>query len=223
MTIDKQRAALEASRLVKQAQGGDRAAFSELVRRYRSRIVALALHLTGSEQEAEDIAQEVFIKAYQRLSTFEGRSHFFTWVYRIAVNRSHNARRDLARHRTASMDDPRVLRAVAIDAKGDPAKTTELKERYGRLVSALDRLPAPMRTSVVLVILQGLSHAEAGIVQGCRTGTIAWRIHDARRRLADEMTAAEKADRLHKPKLRAISNELGNALAQWLLPVPRLS
>ncbi len=221
MNADKQKAALEASRLVEKAQAGDDDAFSELVRRYRARIVALALHLTGSEHEAEDIAQEVFIKAYQRLSSFEGRSHFFTWVYRIAVNRSHNARRDRLRQRTESMDDPRVLRAVAVDAKGDPQKAAELRESYGRLVTALDRLPAPMRTSVVLVVLQGLSHAEAAVVQGCQTGTIAWRIHDARRRLADEMQAAEKSDRLRRPKLKAISTELGDALAQWLLPLPR--
>ncbi len=220
MTGDKRQAALEASRLVTRAKSGDAAAFSELVRRYRARIVALALHLTGSEHEAEDIAQEVFLKAYQRLHAFEGRSHFFTWIYRIAVNRSLNARRDKARRFETDFNDPRVVRAVAVDAKGDPEKAAELRQTYAHLVAALDRLPAPMRTTIVLVVLQGFSHAEAAVVQGCQEGTIAWRIHDARRRLGAEMNAVEKKDRLRPPKPQPVSSELGDALAEWLLPVP---
>ena len=74
-------------RLVRRAQQGDRAAFDELVRRYRARIYALTLHLTGSRAEADDITQEVFTRAYQQLGSFAGRSEFFTWLYRIAVNR----------------------------------------------------------------------------------------------------------------------------------------
>ncbi|HWE31823.1 MAG TPA: sigma-70 family RNA polymerase sigma factor, partial [Polyangia bacterium] len=94
-------------RLVKRAQAGDRAAFDDLVRRYRARIYALTLHLTGSRSEADDITQDVFTRAYQQLHTFAGRSEFFTWLYRIAVNRALNARRDTARRRTSGLDDPR--------------------------------------------------------------------------------------------------------------------
>ena len=133
-----QREAREASRLVKLAQGGDRAAFSALVTRYRSRIVALALHLTGSESEAEDITQDVFLKAYQRLSSFEGRSHFFTWVYRIAVNRALNVKRNKARRRETDIDDPRVSRAVAVDAKGNPEKAAQLRQTYTSLLYTSD-------------------------------------------------------------------------------------
>src|ERR1700757_3424008 len=88
-------------KLVKRAQAGDRAAFDDLVRRYRARIYALTLHLTGSRSEADDITQDVFTKAYQQLASFAGRSEFFTWLYRIAVNRALNARRDTARRRSS--------------------------------------------------------------------------------------------------------------------------
>ncbi|HEY2744063.1 MAG TPA: sigma-70 family RNA polymerase sigma factor [Polyangia bacterium] len=170
-------------RLVKRAQAGDRGAFDDLVRRYRARIYALTLHLTGSRAEADDITQDVFTRAYQQLATFAGRSEFFTWLYRIAVNRALNARRDTARRRTSGLDDPRVQAAVAVDAYGDPRRAAELRQTYARLVGALDRLSPTLRSTVVLVSLQGLSHDEAAAVLGCPSGTVAWRIHEARNQL----------------------------------------
>ena len=97
--------AAEAAKLVAQAQAGSKEAFGELVRRYRPRICALALHLTGDLGEAEDIAQEVFFKAYRKLDSFEGRSEFFTWVYRLTLNRAFDAKRARARKRESSIDE----------------------------------------------------------------------------------------------------------------------
>src|SRR5262245_58086809 len=111
-----EREAATASALVDAAKAGDQRAFEALVRRYRKRIYALALHLTGSASEADDITQEVFLKAYRALAGFEGRSEFFTWLYRITVNRSLNARRQRARRGEEGLDDPRVEPAVAVDA-----------------------------------------------------------------------------------------------------------
>lgn len=205
--------------LVNRAKKGDRAAFEELYRRYRGRILALALHLCGNESEAEDITQEVFIKAYQKLDSFEGRSHFFTWVYRMAVNRSLNARRDKKRRREEALDDPRVARAVRVDAAGDPVKAAELRATYVRLLQALDSLPANMRTSVVLVVLQGFSHAEAAVVLKCSSGTVAWHIHQARSRLRTKMTKPS----LPRVKRAALSAEFTSLLQDWLLPCPKFS
>src|SRR5689334_25255555 len=109
-----EREAATASALVDAAKKGDKQAFESLVKRYRKRIFALALHITGSASEADDIAQEVFLKAYRALAEFEGRSEFFTWVYRMTVNRSLNARRDRAR-RGEEPDDPRLELAVAVE------------------------------------------------------------------------------------------------------------
>lgn len=206
-----------AGTLVARAKAGDQAAFGELVRRYRPRIFALALHLTGRESDADDITQEVFLRAYRALDTFEGRSEFFTWVYRMAVNRSLNVRRDRKRRGETPMDDPRVDRAVAVDAAGNPARAAELRQLYARLIEALDRLPAPIRTSVVLVALQGLSHAEAAVVQNCSPGTVAWRIHEARQRLRKSL---EKGSRY--ARRRAESADLLELLEKWDVPAHTL-
>ena len=141
------------------------------------------MNTSGSRSEADDITQDVFTRAYQQLHTFAGRSEFFTWLYRIAVNRSLNARRDTARRRTSGLDDPRVQAAVAVDAYGDPRRAAELRQTYARLVTALDRLSPTLRSTVVLVALQGLSHDEAAAVLGRPAGTVAWRIHEARNQL----------------------------------------
>ena len=210
---DPKREGEAAAALVARAKAGDASAFEALVRRYRKRIFALALHLTGSGSDADDITQDVFLRAYRALDGFEGRSEFFTWVYRMTVNRSLNARRDRERRGEEPMDDVRVELAVGVDARGNPALEAELRQTYTRLVRALDALPAEMRTSVVLVALQGLSHGEAAVVQKCSDGTIAWRIHEARRRMATAM----QPDQVRKR--RPLSAELSRLLAEHGLPV----
>jgi RNA polymerase sigma-70 factor (ECF subfamily) len=185
MTSQAHREAATANMLVAGAKSGDPRAFDELVRRYRGRIFALALHLSGSESEADDITQDTFFRAFERLAEFEGRSEFFTWVYRLTVNRSLDVRRARARRSESSIeqDDPRLERAIQVDSGGNPRRAAELRQTYGRLLQALDALPADMCTTVVLVALQGLSQAEAAVVQKCSRGTIAWRLHEARSRL----------------------------------------
>lgn len=208
-----------AALLVRRAQAGDRGAFGELVRRYRERIYALVLHLTGNESDADDITQEVFWGAFRHIHQFAGRSEFFTWVYRIAVNRGLNARRSRARRSETPLDDPRICMAVATDAGGDPARAAELRQTYARLLHALDNLPPEMRTTVVLVALQGLSHAEAAVIQRCSPGTIAWRIHHARVRL--QRALLQPRPRISTPVLErqtVISDELQLLLDAWGLP-----
>ena len=206
-----------ASKLVERAKGGDRAAFDTLVRRYRDRIVALSLHLTKSESDADDIAQEVFLSAYRALPRFAGKSEFFTWVYRMAVNRALTVRRNRDRRGETAIDDPRVERAIAVDADGDPVRAAELRRTYARLLAALDRLPTEMRTTVVLVALQGFSHDEASVVQNCSPGTIAWRMHTARKHLRK---ALKKGTIGARPLgLRTLSVEFRQLLHEIGLPV----
>src|SRR3954462_796143 len=129
-----EREAATASALVEAAKRGDDKAFEALVRRYRKRIYARALHMTRSASEADDIAQEVFLKAFRALPQFEGRSQFFTWVYRMAVNRSLTSRRDRARRGEEGLDDPRLELAVAVDARAHPGRAAELRQTYARLL-----------------------------------------------------------------------------------------
>ncbi len=207
-----------ATALVALAQKGDRAAYGELFRRYRPRIVALALHLSGSVNDADDIAQDVFIKAFQKIATFEGRSHFFTWIYRMAVNRALNVKRAKTRRRETDLDDPRIGRALAIDSGGDPERAAVLRQTYARLLRSLDSLPGPMRTSVVLVTLQGLSHEEAAVVQQCAPGTVAWRLHESRRRLRKSLARPVRNGRSFEPATR-LSGDLVRMLREWAMPV----
>lgn len=218
MTTPAQREAAAAALLVARAKAGEPQAFDALVRRYRKRIFALALHLSGSESEADDIVQDVFLRAYRALDKFEGRSEFFTWVYRMTYNRALDARRTRARRGEASMEevvDPRIERAIEVDAPDDPTRAAELRQTYARVLRALDALPPEMCVTVVLVALQGLSNAEAAIVQGCSRGTIGWRLHEGRRRLA-EATA-----RTSTPK-HVVSDRLIRLLADTGLPLLEL-
>lgn len=205
-----------ATALVDAARRGDQRAFEALVRRYRKRIFALALHMTGSASEADDITQDVFLKAYRALAQFEGRSQFFTWVYRMTVNRSLNARRDRMRRGEDTLDDPRLELAVAIDARSNPSRAAELRQTYARLLRALDGLPVEMRTTVILVSLQGLSHGEVAVVQNVSEGTIAWRMHEARERLISAMSPA----RLSRKRPAELSADFSKMLADYGLLIP---
>ena len=170
--------------LLARARLGDRVAFDQLVTPYRKRIFALALHLTGNASDAEDITQETLLRAYRHLGAFEARSQFATWLYRIAINRalSHKRRAGTASAHVG-LDDDRVRAAVAVDAGGDPQAAAQLAESYALLLTALDGLTPTLRTTVVLVALQGLGHREAAVIAGTSEGTIAWRMHEARKQL----------------------------------------
>ncbi|MEM6955402.1 MAG: sigma-70 family RNA polymerase sigma factor [Myxococcota bacterium] len=175
----------EAAELVAAAKAGDERAFARLVDLYRPRIYALALHLTGRPSDADDITQDAFLNAYRRLPTFEGRSEFFTWLYRIALHRALNVKRNRGRRPTVGLEDARVSAAVAVDAPGDPRRALELQENYGHLLAAFDALSSSLRTTVVLTTLQGLSYKEAAVVLNTSEGTVAWRVHEARRLLRE--------------------------------------
>ncbi len=192
--------------LVDAARAGDVRAFNALVQRYRPRILALALHLTGSANDADDIAQDVFLKAFQHVAEFEGRSAFFTWIYRIALNRSLQIVQQRRVRQGVDLDDPRVALAVAVDAGGAPQRALELRETYAHLVYAFDRLSPLLRTTVVLTTLQGLSHPEAAAVLSTTEGTIAWRMHEAReqlRRALNDAAADAAVVREHSPEATA--------------------
>jgi RNA polymerase sigma-70 factor (ECF subfamily) len=182
-----QRRARDADVLVEAARAGDASAFDRLVRRFRPRIYALALHLSGSASDADDIAQDAFVQAYKHMAHFEGRSHFFTWLYRITVNRALSKQRE-QRTRGVSLDDVRVEVAMRFDAPSDPRQALELRETYSALLEGLDGLSSSLKSAVVLTALQGLSYQEAAIVLGTTDGAIAVRIHEARKQLRAALT-----------------------------------
>jgi len=208
-----ERRARDADALVAAARAGDIDAFDRLVRRFRPRIYALALHLSASASDADDIAQDAFVQAYRHLAHFEGRSQLFTWLYRITVHRALDIQRRRKRG-TVSLDDVRVEVAMRVDAPSDPRLALELRETYTALVEALDQLPETLKSAVVLTALQGLSYPEAAVVLGTTPGAIAVRIHQARKLLRKSLEAVH-ARRARTPAAR-VNSELALAVASVL-------
>lgn len=175
--------------LVDKARNGNPDAFGLLVRRYQKRIFRLAFHLVRSGAEAEDVTQETFVRAYQALGRFDGRSEPFTWLYRIAVNLSLNAirARKPTRDSTTS-DDPRVealLRETRLTFGADPAAASQQRQLAAALCDGIDALSDTLRTTLILVCIDGVAHEEASKILGCPEGTVAWRVHEARRKLRE--------------------------------------
>ncbi len=175
--------------LVDRARGGDELAFAQLVRRHQQRIHRLALHIVRDRAEAEDVTQETFIRAYRALARFDGRSEPYTWFYRIAVNLSLNAIRSRKSQRTTNEgDDPRLEALIGERrSNADPPAQAARRQLYEALAQGIDELSETLRTTLVLVCMDGRSHEEASAILGAPEGTIAWRVHEARRKLREFM------------------------------------
>ena len=217
-----ERRGAEAAELVAKAKAGDSHAFDELVRRYRARVYSLALHLTGQASDADDITQDAFLKAYHKLSEFEGRSEFFTWIYRITLHRALNAKRDRKRRRSVPIDDPRLVAAIAVDSHGDPERAAQLRDQYRALLEAFDQLSPLLQTTVVLTSLQGLSYKEAAVVLETTEGTIAWRVHEARGKMQAYLASLEtgSARMKRRPMSDSAVFRLEKALMQLVPAIP---
>jgi RNA polymerase sigma-70 factor, ECF subfamily len=173
--------------LIELAKKGDGAAFGKLIRQHQRRIYACAVQMLGDRGEAEDAVQETFLRAYRAIDRFDGRAELSTWLYRICINVSLNALRRRKRVDAADVNDPRVPEPAADPSQGitDPRHGAQAAQLYGRLAVALDALSPSLRATVVLVLIEGVPQKEAASVLGCSEGTIAWRVHEARRRLRD--------------------------------------
>jgi len=169
--------------IVERARSGDREAFGTLVRKYQQRVYMTAYRMMGSHADADDVAQEAFVRAFRGLKGFNAQSDFFTWLYRIVVNVALNHLRRPQRKRMVSVDEvklPLKDQAVAAD---DPRRALELKQMVLDIGHALDGLPDTLRATVVLVLFEGMPYRDAAEILECSEGTVAWRVHEARRKL----------------------------------------
>jgi RNA polymerase sigma-70 factor, ECF subfamily len=174
--------------LVERARNGDMAAYDDLVRRYQERIYATIYHMTSNHEDANDLAQESFIKAYQALKSFKGGSSFYTWIYRIAVNKTINflkQRKNRAQMSLNDLDfnaehDPDL---VALISDKTPRRDIGLSELQEKLNAALQKLSEHHRLVVTLHDVQGLSHEEIAKIMDCNIGTVRSRLFYARQQL----------------------------------------
>lgn len=179
--------------LVERARGRDMAAYDELIRRYQRKIYQMVYNMTSNREDAEDLTQDVFVKAYSALAHFKGDSSFYTWVYRIAVNRTINYLKKRKRNAALSLDDmdlavERDPDYVELRSRESPARDATLSELQKKLNEALQTLSEKHRTVVVLHDIQGLQHDEIGRMLGCSEGTVRSRLFYARQELQKQLT-----------------------------------
>jgi RNA polymerase sigma-70 factor (ECF subfamily) len=174
--------------LVKLARRGDLSAYDELVRRYQERIYATIYHMTANHEDANDLAQEAFIKAFHALKSFKGGSSFYTWVYRIAVNKTINFLKQRKNRSQMSLNDldfnaEHDPDLVALISDKTPRREVNLTELQEKLNEAMQKLSDPHRLVVTLHDVQGLSHEEIAKIMECNIGTVRSRLFYARQQL----------------------------------------
>jgi RNA polymerase sigma-70 factor, ECF subfamily len=166
------------AQLVSSAQEGDRESFEQLVRLHADRLYAVVIRLVGDRQEAEEVVQETFLRAWRSLGRFEGRSQFFTWLYRIGVNeakRTHERRR--VRPAQAPLDE---APGQAADERQAPHARAEAHDLRQALEAAILDLPMDYRMPLVLRDVEGLSTAEAARAMDLGEAAFKSRLHRAR-------------------------------------------
>ncbi len=178
----------EEADLVKRAQEGDTGAYDDLVRLYQERIYATLYHMTSNHEDANDLAQEAFIKAFQAIKSFKGGSSFYTWIYRIAVNKTINFLKQRKNRGQMSLNDldfnaEHDPDLVALISDKTPRRDAGLAELQEKLNAAMQKLSDYHRLVVTLHDVQGLSHEEIAKVMDCNIGTVRSRLFYARQQL----------------------------------------
>ena len=174
--------------LVRRSREGDLEAYNELVKLYQERIYATIYHMTANHEDTNDLAQESFIKAFRALKSFRGGSSFYTWLYRIAVNKTINFLKQRKARFQISLNDLDINAEhdpdlVALISDKTPRREADLRELQEKLNAALLKLSESHRLVVVLHDVQGLSHDEIAKVMDCNIGTVRSRLFYARQQL----------------------------------------
>ena len=178
--------------LVQQAQQGDTLAFEELIRRYHGKLYGLVYNMTSNKEDAEDMLQDVFAKAYRSLPKFKGQSSFYTWMYRIAINRTINFLKKRKKKQALSLDNveggiERDPAYVELSSRSSPLRDAKISELQEKLNEALQTLSEKHRTVVVLHDIQGVPHQEISEMVGVSEGTLRSRLFYARQHLQREL------------------------------------
>jgi RNA polymerase sigma-70 factor (ECF subfamily) len=178
--------------VVKKVQAGDVAAFDQLILKYRERVFGVVYNLTANREDASDLTQDAFIKAFQSINRFKGNCSFFTWLYKIAVNSSLSHIRKNRLRTFFSMEklhedgtNAQILEQLT-DKKGAD-RDTYLHELQEKLNEAMQKLSIPHRTVITLFEIDGLGHAEIAEVMDCSEGTVRSRLHYAKQFLQGEL------------------------------------
>ncbi len=171
--------------LLERARNGDSQAFGALVERYQRRVVGVAQAVVHNQDDAVELAQETFVRAYENLSKFESRSSFSTWLYRIAANLAIDFRRREGRHQVLRGEDAETEISRIPSPRGDSYQETARTELSQRINGALKELTSEHRAVILLREVEGLSYDEISDVLHVPRGTVMSRLHYARSRMRE--------------------------------------
>jgi RNA polymerase sigma-70 factor (ECF subfamily) len=177
--------------LVLEAHAGNREAFAALLERHYGFMFKIAWQWCGVREDAEDIAQECAIKLGQNINSFHFDSRFTTWLYRLVINAAKDYYK--AKNRRGTREMPLFEDAVYISEELNPEQSLSCKD----VLKAVSALSEQLRETVMLVCWQGHTHAEAAELLGCEEGTVSWRIHEARRKIAETLDMGKKKATRH--------------------------
>jgi RNA polymerase sigma-70 factor (ECF subfamily) len=184
--------------LIDQCLAGRREAFGQLVERYQHRLYHGLLHALGSAEDAQDIAQEAFVNAFEKLSSFKGQAAFYSWLFRIALNAAVSARRK-TRRMSVSVDsrrDENGLEPTDENPSNEPSYAMDVSDRQRLVQRALAELSEEFRTALVLKEIEGMSYEEIAEVMEVPLGTVRSRIHRARLELRAKLAMLLKPELL---------------------------
>ena len=173
--------------LVQRVRAGDNEAFELLVVKYQERIFRLMRRLLGNRDQVEDLAQEVFIRAYRSLGSFKGESSFYTWLYKIALNTCRNYYRSMGRRPEGSVVESESILDNIESNRVNPEKEAFRTEFWDTVKGSLHELPPEQREAIVLCDLEGLSYEEMSNVIGIPVGTVRSRVFRGRRALQQRL------------------------------------
>ena len=179
--------------IVRTVQAGDVAAFDQLILKYRGRLYGVVYNMTSNREDAADLTQDAFIKAFQSINRFQGQSSFFTWLYRIAINstlthlRKNRLRTFFSLEKVDEEDRQSAEVIEALTDNSGAERDTYVRELQEKLNEAMQKLSIKHRTVVPLFEIDGLSHQEIAEVMNCSVGTVRSRLHYAKQLLQSEL------------------------------------
>jgi RNA polymerase sigma-70 factor (ECF subfamily) len=174
----------EETKLISRCQKGDQEALKEIYDKYHRKVYRIAYGVVRQREEALDIVQEVFIKLFRSINNFKGRSHFFTYLYRMVMNTAIDHTRKMGKQPLSSLDEEGRFQPSDELEKG-PERTLLRKELKERLNWAMNKLPAEQRATLIFREVEGLSYQEMAESMGCSIGTVMSRLHYGRKKMQE--------------------------------------